>query len=169
MGDDTATREDLTLGRDAFMNHIEGVLDPAYRLATVMLLDYGAAEDAVHDATVSAWRDYRRADGEVISFRTWFLAIVVRQCRAALRWRWLTIGRRRRGGGDLDRTEGLQEALGGLPLASRTALFCFVSLDLPMDEVARVLGTSLSRVRARVYRAGERVQAELDRDEEMEA
>ena len=168
MGDDTARREDLTHGRDAFMNHVEGVLDPAYRLATVILLDYDEAEDAVHDATVHAWRRYRQVDGEVISFRTWFLAIVVARCRASLRWRWLPFGRRRRAG-DIDTSDGLQEALGGLPLASRTALFCFVSLDLPMDEVARVLGTSLSRVRARVYRAGERVQAQLDRDEETDA
>jgi DNA-directed RNA polymerase specialized sigma24 family protein len=160
MGDDSARREDLTTGLDAFMNHVEGVLDPAYRLATVILMDYAAAEDAVHDATMRAWQRYQRMDGEVISFRTWFLSIVVARCRAIRRWRTLT--RRGREGG-IEPSDDLQDALGGLPLASRTALFCFVSLDLPMDEVARVVGTSLSRVRARVYRAGERVQARLER------
>jgi len=163
MGDDSLTRDDLTLGRDAFMNHVEGVLDPAYRLATVILLDYAAAEDAVHDAAVRAWSRYRRMEGGVTSFRTWFLSIVVARCRAARRRRWVTPGGRSRG---LERTDTLQDALVRLPLASRTALFCFVSLDLPMDEVARVLGTSLSRARSRIYRAGEDVQAQLDRRDE---
>jgi DNA-directed RNA polymerase specialized sigma24 family protein len=159
MGDDSARTEDLALGRDAFMSHVEGVLDPAYRLATVILLDFSAAEDAVHDATLRAWRRYVRVGGEVTSFRTWFLSIVVARCRAARRRRLL--GRRGRGGG-IEPAGGMAEALVGLPLASRTALFCFVSLDLPMDEVARVLGTSLARVRSRVYGAGERLQAKLE-------
>lgn len=160
-------RPGLLSNRDAFMSHVEGVLDPAYRLATVILLDYAGAEDAVHDATMRAWDRYRRMDGEVTSFRTWFLSIVVARCRAARRRRWLTPGAR--SGGGVDRSDGLRDALGALPLASRTALFCFVSLDLPMDEVARVLGTSPGRVRARIYRAGERVQARLDQKEETEA
>ncbi|HSR26708.1 MAG TPA: sigma factor [Candidatus Eisenbacteria bacterium] len=161
MGEDTTRREDLTLGRDVFMSHVEGVLDPAYRLASVILLDYAAAEDAVHDATLRAWSRYRRMGGEVTSFRTWFLSIVVVRCRAARRLRLLA---RRSGESGIAPAGGLGDALVGLPLASRAALFCFVSLDLPMDEVARVLGTSLARVRSRVYRAGERVRAQLERE-----
>ena len=159
MGDDSARRDDLTMGRDAFMSHVEGVLDPAYRLATVMLLDYAAAEDAVHDATMRAWSRYRRLGGEITSFRTWFLAIVVARCRAARRRRLLAP--RGRGAG-IEPPEGLGAALVGLRPASRAALFCFVSLDLPMDEVARVLRTSLARVRSRVYRAGERVRDRME-------
>jgi DNA-directed RNA polymerase specialized sigma24 family protein len=148
------------------MSRVDGVMDPAYRLATVILLDYRAAEDAVHDATVRAWKRYRRLGGEVTSFRTWFLAIVADQCRRVRRWRLLTLRRR---GHDFGRSGGLRDVLGGLPLASRASLFCFVSLDLPMDEVARILRTSPSRVRVRVYRATERAQDELRREEDAQA
>ncbi len=163
MGDDSAQREDLTVSRDAFMRHVEGVLDSSYRLATVMLLDYTAAEDAVHDAAMRAWSRYRRRRRDVTSFRTWFLSIVAGECRRVRRWRLLRLRRRSR---DPRQSAGLREVLGALPLASRTALFCHVSLDLPMDEVARVLRMSHERVRTQVYRAGERVQAELRRDDE---
>jgi DNA-directed RNA polymerase specialized sigma24 family protein len=166
MGEDSSRREDLVLGRDAFMSSVEAVLDPAYRLATVILLDYGAAEDAVHDATVRAWRQYRRMGGEVTSFRTWFLALVADQCRRVRRWRLLTLRRR---GDDFAASGGLRDVLGGLPLASRASLFCFVSLDLPMDEVARILRMSPGRVRSRVYRASERAQVELRREEDTES
>jgi DNA-directed RNA polymerase specialized sigma24 family protein len=158
MGEDSSRREEL--GRDVYMARVEGVLDPSYRLATVMLLDYGAAEDAVHDAAVRAWAQYRKLNGDVTSFRTWFLAIVAAECRRVGRWR--PFGPRRR---DADRggAGGLHEVLGRLPLPSRAALFCHVSLDLPMDEVARVLQMSHAAVRSHVYSAEVRVHAELER------
>src|SRR5690242_21897340 len=90
MGDDTK-REGPIPERDAFMTRVEGILDPAYRLATVILLDYAAAEDVVHAATLSAWSRYRALRGEVTSFRTWFLAIVAVRCRRRRRWRRLTL------------------------------------------------------------------------------
>ena len=163
MGEDSSRRQDLVLGRDAFMASVETVLDPAYRLATVILLDYGAAEDAVADATMRAWRRYQRLGGDVTSFRTWFLAIVAERCRRIRRWRLLTLRRR---GDDFSPAGGLRDVLGGMPLASRASLFCFVSLDLPMDEVARILGMSPSRVRTRVYRASEQAQDEVRREED---
>ena len=163
MGEDTERREDLTLAGDAFMARVDGVLDPAYRLATVILLDYDAAERAVHDATLRAWDLYRRLGGEVTSFRTWFLGIVVRRSRWSRRWRTLTL---RPGGRDLDGSPAMRAVLGQLPAVSRAALFCNVCLELPMDEVARILGMSLGRARTRAYRAGSKVQAALQREEE---
>ncbi len=161
MGDDTAGQHALVSDRDAFMIHVEGLLDPAYRLATVMLLDYTAAEDAVNDATLRAWNQYHRLHGEVTSFRTWFLSIVAGRCRRVQWWRRLSPGGRGRG---IERSEGLPEVLMRLPAGSRAALFCYASLDLPMDEVARIMRTSVGRVRARVYRASQRVQSELQRE-----
>jgi DNA-directed RNA polymerase specialized sigma24 family protein len=161
MGDDTTANDDLLMGRDAFMTRVEAVLDPSYRLATVMLLDRERAEDAVHEATLGAWRQYRRLRGNVTNFRTWFLSRVARECRR-LRWRW-----RRPGGAsgqELAPAGSAGEALVRLRRGSRAALFCFFYLDLPMDEVAHVLGVSTARARLRVHRAGER----LDRPAEAE-
>ena len=163
MTDETTKREDVGLIRDAFMKHVEGVLDPAYRMATVILLDSAAAEDAVLGATLTAWRRYQGQAGEVTSFRTWFLAIVAARCRRLRQWRRLTLR-----GGDIGQVGGPRDVVGGLPLGARLALFCRLALGLPDDEVARVLGTSPVRVRNRVFRARERVEAELQRREEEE-
>jgi len=163
MGDDTTTTEDPTPERDAFMTRVEGILDPAYRLATVILLDYGAAEDAVHAATLVAWSRYASQRGEVTSFRTWFLTIVAARCRQLRLWRGLTLRR-----ADASNVGGHADVVVGLPLASRTALFCRISLGLPDDEVARVLRMSPVRVRNRAFRAREHVEAELNRMKEEE-
>ncbi len=163
MGEDSSRREDLTLGRDAFLTRVEAVVDPSYRLATVMLLDYAAAEDAVHGATMRAWRQYRRLGGEVTNFRTWFLAIVANHCRR-LRWRRPLAPRRRREG--LVRSgDGIRDAILRLPVGTRAALFCFYFLDLPLDEVAHVLRQPPARVRTRVYRASDRLQPRHGRGE----
>lgn len=162
MGEDkTTATEDMTLDRDAFMKRVEGHLDPAYRLATVILMDSVAAEDAVHDATVDAWLRFRRSGGDITSFRTWFLAIVASRCARLRWWRALTLRR-----GDLGHAGGPRDVVAGLPLGSRAALFCAVSLDLPADEVARVLHTSVRRARSRIARAIDHVDAELQRLEE---
>ncbi len=160
MGDDGATnRVDLALGQDAFLRHVESVLDPAYRLATVFLLDYAAAEDAVHDAALEAWRRYGRMSGDVVGFRAWFLAIVVSRCRRLRRRRRLTL---RRGG--IEPSSALESVLVRLPLASRVVIFCHVSLDIRADEVARILGTSPARVDRLIHQAREWVWADLGRN-----
>ncbi len=45
----------------------------------MMLDDRSAAEDAVQEASVKAWRELRHLPGDVGSLRPWFLPIVANQ------------------------------------------------------------------------------------------
>ena len=149
------------MSRDAFMGRVEGLLDPAYRLASVMLLDFAAAEDAVHDATLEGWARYRRLAGDVDDFRTWFLAIVARRCRR-IRWRRLVpLGAR---GDGPEASDLVSDVLLRLRTIPRSALFCEHFLGLPREQIALVLDTPVSRVRGRIYGAEERLLDELDKD-----
>ena len=157
----TQRREDVIVSRDAFMGRVERLLDPAYRLATVMLLDFAAAEDAVHDATLEGWTRYRRVAGEVDDFRTWFLAIVAARCRR-MRWRrLLPIGAR---GDGPEASDLVSDVLLHLRKIPRAVLFCHHFLSLPREEIALVLDMSPNQVRDRLYSAEERLQEELDQD-----
>jgi RNA polymerase sigma-70 factor, ECF subfamily len=61
-------------------------LDSAYRYATLMLGERSEAEDATHDAALTAWR--RFADlRDVDRFDAWFGRILVNTCRDRLRAR----------------------------------------------------------------------------------
>ena len=62
------------MSNDSFDQHLERVLDPAFRLAMTMLNDRAAAEDAVQEASLKAWRhqDRFRPGAEL---RPWFLAM----------------------------------------------------------------------------------------------
>ena len=75
----------------AFAALIEPLLNPAYRLAAVMLADRHAAEDAVQEASIKAWRKLRQLHGDATSLRPWFLSIVANECRMARRQRWWSV------------------------------------------------------------------------------
>src|SRR5262249_58079603 len=79
--------ERVLTGPAAFTAQLEVVLDPAHRLATVMLGDRTAAEDAVQEAALKAWRKYGQLKGGAETFRAWFLSIVANECRLARRGR----------------------------------------------------------------------------------
>src|SRR5262252_4750160 len=83
-----ATRDALLSGPDAFSAQLETVLDAAHRLATVMLRDRAAADDAVQEAALKAWRKHGQLRGGAGGFRPWFLSIVANECRMARRTRW---------------------------------------------------------------------------------
>src|SRR5690242_20982462 len=75
----------------SFSRLIEPLLDPAFRLAAVMLGDRAAAEDAVQEASIKAWRKLRQLRGDERSLRPWFLSIVANECRMTRRRRWWSV------------------------------------------------------------------------------
>lgn len=126
-----------------------------------MLKDRTAAEDAVQDAALKAWRklDRFRPGAEM---RPWFLAIVANECRTARRSRWWKVVQFADAGqlgvgvaSDrhwADRMD-LDAALDRLPKNHLLALTLYYHLDLPIEEVARVLSCSTGGARQRVHRA----------------
>src|SRR5260370_13121238 len=78
---------------DAFALLIEPLLDPAFRLAAVMLSDRTAAEDAVQESSLNAWRKLRQLRGDAGSLRPWVLSIVADECRITQRRHWWSVVR----------------------------------------------------------------------------
>lgn len=142
---------------NAFEELIEPVLDSAFRLAMTMLNDRPAAEDAVQEATLKAWRklgSFRVG----APFRPWFLAIVANECRSARRARWWHVlryadVRAHKTASDPVEHMDLDAALEKLPRHHLLPLVLYYHLDLPIDEVGRVLGCSDGAARQRIHRA----------------
>ena len=154
---------------DSFTRLLEPLLDPAYRLAAVMLNDRASAEDAVQEAAIKAWRKVGQLRGDVSSLRAWFLSIVANECRMTRRGRWFSVIKLadiRTGSGQDPATQSdLREALLRLTPDERLALVLHFYLDLPLEEVARTLGVSPSAAKSRVYRAARRLREDLTIEE----
>ena len=148
----------------AFEALIGPLVEPALRLAHSMLGDRWEAEDATQEAVTKAWRKLGQLRPGM-PVRPWFLAIVANQCRNVRRTRWFRTLRmpdvlQRTGEPDDDRLD-LERAVAHLPARDRQAIFMHFYLDLPVEEVAVVLGISTSAARARIYRACHRLRPGL--------
>ena len=142
---------------DSFADDLERVLDPAFRLAMTMLNDRTAAEDAVQEGALKAWRGRERFRPGA-EMRPWFLTIVANECRTARRARWWRVLRlpELRAEPRRDRLEervDLDAALDRLPPGQLLALSLYYHLDLPIEEVASVLGCNENAARQRIHRA----------------
>jgi RNA polymerase sigma-70 factor, ECF subfamily len=157
----------------AFSQLIEPLLDPAFRLAAVMLADRAAAEDAVQEASIKAWRKLRQLRGDERSLRSWFLSIVANECRMARRQRWWSVVKLaeppRSDAEAADQYSGaasdVRRALLRLKPQDRLPLVLHFYLDFPLDEVARTLGVSEAAAKSRIYRAAKTLRPDLSLEE----
>lgn len=143
----------------AFALLLDPLWDPAYRLAFSMLREQQSAEDAVQEAALKAWRNVRRLRSDTQTLRPWFLTIVANQCRSMRRSPWWQVLRLADSPEQVsldaisdDRID-LARALQQLPREQRLTLALRYYLDLPIDEVAGVLGISVSAAKSRIRRA----------------
>lgn len=152
----------------AFELLLEPLLDHGYRLACAMLHDHSAAEDAVQEAAFRAWQkvDQLRDPADM---RPWFLTIVANQCRTLRRSRWWSVVR----GDASERTavapddallEGLElrKALRSMDEEKRLILVLHWYLDLPVQEIAAVTGTSLHAAESRLLRARQELKRRME-------
>jgi RNA polymerase sigma-70 factor (ECF subfamily) len=154
----------LTGDAAAFEALIGPLVEPALRLAHSMLGDRWEAEDATQEAITRAWRKLGQLRPGM-PVRPWFLKIVANQCRNVRRTHWFRTVRmpevvQALREPDADKVD-LERALAHLQATDREAIFMHFYLDLPVEEVADVLGVSPSAARARIYRACHRLRPGL--------
>jgi RNA polymerase sigma-70 factor, ECF subfamily len=154
---------------DAFTAELVPLLPRATRLAAAMLLDTAAAEDAVQEAAIRAWRKRsNRRPGTDLG--PWFLAIVANRCRDVRRAGWARVLRFAEvpalapadpPGGDTAAVVDVRRALLALPHHDRLVVVLRYYLDLPFAEVAVVAGCSVEAAKSRMRRAEARLRTAL--------
>jgi RNA polymerase sigma factor (sigma-70 family) len=168
VNDDQTERLALARAGDgrAFEELLAPLVDPAFRLAMTILKDRGAAEDAVQESALKAWRHLGKFRSGA-SLRPWFLTIVANQCRTARRARWWSVQRLAEITQLPSRDDrwaelmDLDAALDRLPRHHLQVLALYYHLDLPIDDVARILGCSQGGARQRIHRALEALRPGL--------
>ena len=145
----------------AFDELIGPLVEPGFRLAVSMLENREEAEDAVQEATIKAWRNLHQLKDAGVA-RSWFFTIVANQCRSVRRGRWWSVVKLaapeqpRSGPEDqaVQRTD-LERAMRSLGRDDRLALYLRYYMDLPLSEVATVLGVSETAAKSRIHRAAQ--------------
>ena len=156
----------------AFHRLVDRQLERCYRLATVVLGDQTDAQDAVHDAFVTAWRKYDTLR-DPTRFEAWFDRVVVNACRDRMRH-----ARHERVEDVLARPDiaapdptdpvadeiVVRRALDQLKPDDRIVLALRFYRDMKVDDIATVMGISPRAATSRLHRAVERLRHILDDD-----
>ena len=158
---------------DAVRRLLLARVNDAYRLATYVLRDRLAAEDAVQEAALLAWdrrstlRDSRSADG-------WFTRILVNVCRDELRRR----SRRPRvieldpeagiGSGPSTTRPDLAPAIGRLTPDEQGLLALRFGRELTVPEIAEILRIPEGTVKSRLHATLQHLRAALDAERRSE-
>ena len=161
-----------------FRQLAEEHLDQSYRLALAILRDRLAAEDAVHDAFVLAWRKWASLR-DIGKFDAWFQRILVNTCRSHLR-RASRIRVTDISSAPHPATEdhdivasperqAIEEAIGDLSEDHRVVLALRYYRDLTVDDIAALLGVRPGTVKSRLHHAQKRLRIALERRQRMEA
>lgn len=162
--------------RSAFGSLVAPRLDRLYAVAHLALRDTDAAEDALQEALLRAWRDLRSLrDPEKLD--AWLSRLVARACvdeaRRRRRWRmaphvpWLRDDRV--DPPPVDERERLERAFGRLSADHRLVLALRFYLDLGLAEIADATGSPLGTVKSRLHYALKEMRAALAADERAAA
>lgn len=158
---------------EAFEMLLAPLVEPACQLAYAILRDWQEAEDAAQEAALKAWRAVARLREDTTSLRPWYLAIVANEARSRRRGRWWSVLRFAEppepsaatagagAPGPEDRASlrtDLDRAMRRLSETDRLILTLHFYLDLPFEEVGRVVGLSTQAAKTRAYRATRRMR-----------
>ena len=153
----------------AFVELAERHLDASYRLARAILHDRAEAEDATHDAVVTAWQQFSTLR-DVAHFDGWFHRILVNTCRnrlaRAARWHtqdetleWAAAGD---AFGQANDRDLIGAALRQLTPDHRVVVALRFYRDLSVDQIARQLGVRPGTIHSRLHYALKRLAALID-------
>jgi len=161
----------------AFQVLYERYRDPIFRFAYRMLGSAEAAEDIVHDCFLSLIKDPGRFDSTKASLRTYLYAAARNQVGK----RYQTFGRESaiddllnepraadnqepiRRVLDDELAAEVQKAIANLPPLQREALVLFEYEDLSLAEIGEIVGADSNAVKARLFRARDRLRGSLER------
>jgi RNA polymerase sigma-70 factor, ECF subfamily len=155
----------------AFGDLATAMADRLFSLAFRILRDVETANDATQEALVTIWRELP-ALRDVNRFDAWSYRIVVNAAyREAKRARrppptllpWPSPVDRDLVGSVVDRDQ-LERGFRRLPTEQRAALVLQHYLDLPLPEIAEILGVPIGTIRSRLHYARDTMRAALEAD-----
>jgi RNA polymerase sigma-70 factor (ECF subfamily) len=155
---------------EAFELLIRAAGDHLLAVARKILRDPDAAEDALQQAVIRGWRSLPRLR-DPDRFQPWLYRILVMSCYAEANRRRRFSGQVRTLGGDmttgdvagqLAERDALERAFRLLTAAHRAVIVLHFFADLPLNEVATILGTSPGTTRSRLHYGLRALRSALD-------
>lgn len=168
-------RQAIDGDREAFSELMRASAGRQYAVASLILRDRSRAQDAVQEAFVAAWKGLS-ALRDPEAWEAWLHRLTVRHCFRSVRRE-----KKRRtvelhvvldrepasphdAVADIVQRDLLERELDRLPIEQRAVVVLRFYADLPLDEVADILGIPIGTAKSRQHRGLEAMRASLDSD-----
>lgn len=157
---------------DAFTQLVRASAPRLAGVANLILRDTDRAKDAVQEAFIAAWKDMR-ALRDPDAWDAWLRRLTVRACYrlAKKERRWMHVEmaamptedsiRLPDASADVADREWVLAELGRLDIDQRSVIALHYYLDLPMREVAAILGIPVGTAASRLHRGLEEMRAAM--------
>jgi len=163
--------------RDAFTELVARSIGRLTAVARMILRDEYAAQDAVQESFIEAWRSLpglREPD----RFEAWLRRLLVRACFKGVRRskrveaveiRLTPADEPPVSGGERDFAmhDQLERGLARIPADQRAVVVLVYYLDLPLADAAQAMGIPLGTTKSRLNRATQALRAALEADDRM--
>lgn len=165
--DELLVRKAVKGDKDSFLQIILQVKDQAYRVAYCYLKNEEDSMDAVSDAVEKAYHNIKKLK-EPRYFSTWFIRIVINECKQQLRSKQRVISMADELYAEpqsyISEAESidLQVMLGRLPSPERILIYMKYYMGYTLDEIAEVMDMSAGTVRTKIYGNLKRIRSELE-------
>ena len=145
------------------------------RMCCLYLRDASAAQDAVQETFLKAYKGYEAFRGKS-TVRTWLMSIAINVCRDMNRSAWLRHTDRRITPEDMplaapedEDALALAEAIRRLPQKHRDTILLYYYQDMTVKEVAEALHAAPSTIMKRLDQAKDKLKALLAEDDPFPA
>ena len=163
--------------RDAFTELVARSIGRLTAVARMILRDEYAAQDAVQEAFIEAWRSLpglREPD----RFEAWLRRLLIRACFKGIRRSKRVEAVEIRltpadeppvsgGEGNFAMHDQLERGLARIPADQRAVVVLVYYLDLPLADAAQAMGVPLGTTKSRLSRATQALRAALEADDRM--
>lgn len=144
---------------------------PLYHMCCVILRDHAAAEDAMQETFLKAYRALEGFRGQA-SEKTWLTSIALNVCRDMRKSAWFRHMERRVTPEELpisapaqdEEALALGQAIARLPEKYRVCILLYYYQDMTLQECAELLKTTPSNISKRLARAREMLLRQLSPD-----
>lgn len=147
--------------------------DAILRMCYLYLKDYQLAEDATQETFIKAMKSYKSFEHRS-SEKTWLTRIAINCCKNIMRTRWFQVIRNHNGDLQRARTENLidellektsvSNAIMKLNASDRKVIILYYYQELPMKDIAAIIGVNINAASQRLNRARKRLKEILKED-----
>lgn len=157
--------------------HLENLMndygDSIFRMCFLYLRDYQLAEDATQETFIKAFTSYEKFEHKS-SEKTWLTRIAINCCKNVMRTRWFRIIKNDIEEHqhqcseyvieDLIEKDGISNAIMKLELDDRKIIILYYYQELPIKDIASIIGISENTANQRLFRARKKLKKYLVED-----